>query len=184
MSSETPGPGKERGCDGQPARLAADRPRPLWAPWRIDYILSPKDGECFLCAKARTTDDAANHIVARGKTAFVLLNTYPYNSGHLLVAPYRHVADLDELDQDERNELMQLTVRAKKLLTRVVHPQGFNIGYNLGEAAGAGIKDHVHGHIVPRWVGDTNFMPVLGGVRVIPQALEDTTKLLRDAWED
>lgn len=155
--------------------------RPLWAPWRIEYIVGPKDGTCFFCEKAHGDDESA-HVVARGEAAFVLLNTYPYNSGHLLVAPYRHVGDLSDLRQDELAELMSLIVRAKEVMTGAMHPQGFNIGFNIGEPAGAGVADHVHGHIVPRWVGDTNFMPVIGDRRVVPQALADTAALLRKAW--
>jgi ATP adenylyltransferase len=157
--------------------------RLLWAPWRLQYICAPKNGTCFLCEKAKG-NDASNHVIARGRKVFVLLNAFPYNSGHLLVAPYRHVADLAELDIDELTELMTLTVKAELVMNKALRPQGFNIGFNLGEAAGAGLADHVHGHIVPRWVGDTNFMPVLGNTRVVPQALEQTAKLLRVAWTD
>lgn len=161
----------------------AGQTRPLWAPWRIDYITGPKDGACFFCEKAAApAADAANHVIARGRTAFVLLNTYPYNSGHVLVAPYRHVADLSLLDAEELGEIMSLSMTAKAVMTRVMRPQGFNFGFNLGEAAGAGVADHVHGHLVPRWGGDTNFMSVLADTRVVPQALTDTAALLRAAW--
>jgi len=155
--------------------------RPLWAPWRIQYITGSKKDACFLCAKAKG-DDETNHVIARGKLAFALLNTFPYNSGHVLVAPYRHVADLSLLTADELSEVMALILRVKEVMTTTLHPHGFNIGFNIGTPAGAGVADHVHGHIVPRWIGDTNFMPVLGDVRVVPQALDDTAKLLRDAW--
>ena len=155
--------------------------RPLWAPWRMKYIVSSKADGCFLCAKSRG-DDLANHVVARGERVFALLNTFPYNSGHVLVAPYRHVADLDLLEPDERRELLDMIIQAKATMAKVMQPQGFNIGFNIGEIAGAGVADHVHGHIVPRWAGDTNFMPVLGDLRVVPQALEDTAELLRQAW--
>jgi len=155
--------------------------RPLWAPWRIEYIVGPKDGVCFFCAKAES-DDESNHVIVRGRTAFVLLNTFPYNSGHVLVAPYRHVADLSDLTEDELTELMSLVIQAKDVMTRTMQPQGFNIGFNIGESAGAGVADHVHGHIVPRWVGDTNFMSVLGNARVVPQSLDDTASMLRAAW--
>ena len=156
--------------------------RPLWAPWRIEYITSEKDGPCFFCEKAEG-GDVPNHVIARGRTAFVLLNTFPYNSGHVLIAPYRHVADLNDLTPDELTELMVLAVRAKEVMTTVMQPQGFNFGFNIGAAAGAGVADHVHGHMVPRWVGDTNFMPVLGDTRVVPQALDETAALLREAWD-
>jgi len=167
--------------DGLPADVTAHR-RPLWAPWRIEYIAAPKAESCFLCEKARAHDEAA-HIVARGQRAFVLLNTFPYNSGHLLIAPYRHVPDISDLDEAEFSELMALALRAKDVMTHALHPQGFNFGFNIGEIAGAGVAEHVHGHLVPRWAGDTNFMPVLADTRVVPQALADTARLLRDAWQ-
>ena len=155
--------------------------RPLWAPWRIKYIVGPKDDTCFFCEKAKGGDET-NHVIARGDTAFVLLNTFPYNAGHVLVAPYRHVADLSLLEVVEQNEIMALIVKTKEVMTRTMAPQGFNIGFNIGEPAGAGVADHVHGHIVPRWIGDTNFMPVLGDLRCVPQSLDDTATMLRDAW--
>ena len=162
---------------------APDPSRPLWAPWRIDYIRRPKDHTCFFCEKAARQDDLADHIIARGTHAFVLLNDYPYNSGHLMVAPYRHIGDLAALLPEERAEIMELLVQAERLLQRVMHPQGFNIGFNLGQPAGAGVADHVHGHVVPRWNGDTNFMPVLGNTRVVPESLDATTAILRHEWE-
>ncbi len=155
--------------------------RPLWAPWRIEYILSCKDGACFFCEKAGG-EDVTNYIIARDSLCFALLNTYPYNSGHVLVAPYRHAPDLSALESDELAQMMSLIVRVKNVMRKVMAPEGFNIGFNIGEAAGAGVLDHVHGHVVPRWVGDTNFMPVVGDVRVVPQALADTAALLREAW--
>ena len=156
--------------------------RPLWAPWRLEYITGKEQtSHCFLCDKANG-DDVQNHVIARGESAFVLLNTFPYNSGHLLVAPYRHVATLTDLEEAEFTELLQLAVRAQAVLGHVMHPEGFNVGFNIGAAAGAGIADHVHGHIVPRWSGDTNFMPVLADTRIVPQALDDTAGVLRDAW--
>ncbi len=162
--------------------------RPLWAPWRISFITGAKTPGCFLCHKGNggggeCTADGENHVIARGGHAYVLMNAYPYNSGHLMVAPYRHVGDLTELTADELAEMAVLTVEAEKVLKAAVRPQGFNIGYNLGEAGGAGVPGHVHCHIVPRWNGDTNFMPVLGDVRVVPQALEETAELLRKTWE-
>jgi ATP adenylyltransferase len=152
--------------------------RPLWAPWRIDYIRGSKEGECFLCRLFAETKDRENLLLYRGKTCAVLLNRYPYNSGHLMVAPYRHIAGLDQFTPDETAEMAALTVRAVEVLRKAMSPQGFNIGINLGEAAGAGLKDHLHQHIVPRWTGDTNFMPVLGGPHVMPEALEATYDLL------
>jgi ATP adenylyltransferase len=152
--------------------------RPLWAPWRIDYIRGSKEGDCFLCRIFGEKSDRENLLLHRGKTCAVLMNRFPYNSGHLMIAPYRHIAGLDELTSEENLEMAALTARALDVLRQVMSPQGFNIGYNLGEAAGAGLKDHLHQHIVPRWVGDTNFMPVLDGPRVIPEALEATYDLL------
>lgn len=156
-------------------------PRPLWAPWRIEYIRGPKSGTCFLCDKSGC-DSPADHVVYRGRSCYVLLNDFPYNSGHLLVAPYRHVAGLAELTAAERNELMALMVQSTQVLERLMGPKGFNLGFNLGEAAGAGLAEHVHGHVVPRWVGDTNFMSVVADTRVVPEALDATAELIRVAW--
>jgi len=158
--------------------------RPLWAPWRIEYIRSGAQEGCFFCEKAERRTDEADHVIGRGETAFVLMNDFPYNSGHLLVAPYRHVGDLSLLSTEERNELMALLVKAKDVLMTVMRPEGFNLGFNLGRVAGAGVADHLHGHIVPRWVGDTNFMPVLADVRCVPEAIVHTAALLREAWDD
>lgn len=152
--------------------------RPLWAPWRIEYIHSEKTNDCFLCQIFAGKDDRENLLLFRGKTCAVVMNRYPYNSGHIMVAPYRHTAALDDLSPEENLEIAALTARAVAVLREVMSPQGFNIGINLGEAAGAGLKDHLHQHIVPRWTGDTNFMPVLGGPRVIPESLTATYNLL------
>ncbi len=156
----------------------------LWAPWRIEYIRDIKQDECFICEKldAGAREDENNLIIVRGENSLVLLNAYPYNSGHLLVAPFRHVADITDLNDDELMEMMQFIQKAKSLLDEVMHPEGYNFGFNLGAAAGAGLRTHVHGHLVPRWTGDTNFMPVIGNTRVVPEALLDTARLLRDAW--
>ena len=147
----------------------------LWAPWRMEFIRGPKEEGCFLCRIHREgpAKDAANLVVCRGKSCFLLMNRYPYNGGHLMVAPYRHVGRLETLTVEERSEIMELTCLAERLLEQVARPQGFNVGINQGAAAGAGLKDHLHVHVVPRWEGDTNFMPVLGSVRVMPQALEE-----------
>jgi ATP adenylyltransferase len=148
--------------------------RPLWAPWRIEYIRGPKPDECIFCAAARSDDDARHHVVHRGRRALVMLNAFPYASGHLMVAPHRHVASLEDLEADERDELGELTVRALRALRAGLGPDGFNVGVNLGEVAGAGFADHVHQHVVPRWQGDVNFMPVVGDTRVLPEALAAT----------
>lgn len=157
--------------------------RPLWAPWRIDFIRSEKDDKCFLCINSEEDqDDIESLVVARGKHTFVILNRYPYNSGHIMIAPYRHIGDISETTENERYEIMDLSIKAKEVLTSVLSPDGFNVGFNLGTAAGAGVKDHIHMHIVPRWNGDTNFMPVLSGIHVVPESLKDTLTLLREAW--
>jgi ATP adenylyltransferase len=151
----------------------------LWAPWRIRYILGPKEAGCFLCRKPQEADDANNYILIRDRTCFALLNTYPYNAGHLMVAPYKHTGDLDDLTEQELADLMALTRRCKQLLTRAIKPHGFNIGVNLGRVAGAGVEDHMHIHIVPRWEGDTNYMPVLADTHVVPQALDELYQTLK-----
>ncbi len=152
--------------------------RPLWAPWRIEYIRSEKPDNCFLCAMFAANADRDNLLLFRGKTCAVVMNRYPYSGGHLMVAPFRHTADFADLSRDEALELHALTVRSVAVLRETMNPEGFNIGINLGAPAGAGLKDHLHQHIVPRWTGDTNFMPVLGGPRVMPEALLDTYDLL------
>ncbi|MBS1370025.1 MAG: HIT domain-containing protein [Lentisphaeria bacterium] len=159
--------------------------RPLWAPWRVDFIRGERPEECFLCgneAPAGKPEDAL--VIHRGKTAFVMLNRYPYNMGHLLAVPYRHAGDLPLLSAEERTELFELCMRAELTLRRTMEPAGFNIGFNIGSAAGAGVADHLHMHIVPRWNGDTNFMPVLADIRCVPEALEATAGLLRAGWSE
>lgn len=157
-------------------------PEQIWAPWRLEYIERPAEGSpgsCIFVDLPNENDDEKNLILFRGKTAFVMLNRYPYTSGHLMVAPYRHTANLRELGDDELLEISQLIVRCTEWIGSVYRPQGFNIGVNLGEAAGAGIPTHVHWHIVPRWAGDTNYMTVVGEVRVVPQSLEESYARLR-----
>ncbi len=151
----------------------------IWAPWRMTYIKNAhKPGRCIFCQKARERRDAANLLLHRGRQAFVLMNLFPYNSGHLMVAPYAHVKNLDPLPPECILELMQLTTLALQVLRAEIHPEGFNIGINLGRVSGAGIKNHLHLHIVPRWNGDTNFMPMLAETKVIPEHLSTTfTKL-------
>ena len=154
----------------------------IWAPWRLEYIQSDKDTpECVLCEKCASHEDAANLVLYRGDKAFIILNRYPYNNGHLMVVPYEHVSTLEEMDVDTLTELMLLVNRALAALRETMSPDGFNIGVNLGRAAGAGLDKHVHMHVVPRWSGDTNFMPVLGECRVIPQLLQETYAQLMPA---
>jgi ATP adenylyltransferase len=156
--------------------------RTLWAPWRLEYIqqADAHDG-CVFC-RAAAAGDAEGLVVHRGTHAFVLLNKFPYASGHLMVASYRHVGDFGDLTDDEALEIHRLGAAGLGALSAVAAPQGFNLGWNLGRIAGAGVVDHVHLHVVPRWAGDTNFMPVLADVRVLPEALEQTRQKLVSAW--
>jgi ATP adenylyltransferase len=151
----------------------------IWAPWRITYIQMKKPDGCILCEKPEENSDTENYILYRGDKNFVIMNSYPYNPGHLMIAPYRHVANLDELTDDELGEHFQVVSRSLKLLRAIFHPQGFNIGVNIGKVAGAGIDDHIHTHVVPRWQGDTNFMPVIADTRVMPEALSETYERLK-----
>ena len=145
----------------------------LWAPWRMRYIENADNAEgCIFCTKPAEKRDAENLIVLRGEHAFVMMNAFPYSNGHLMVSPLKHTATLDDLTDEEMLDLMDLTRKGVNLLKKAFKPDGFNIGINLGRIAGAGIADHVHIHVVPRWNGDTNFMTVLGDVRVIPESLE------------
>lgn len=153
----------------------------LWAPWRFDYV-STADGSsqgCLFCDLPQRDNDRDSLLLHRGEHAFVMLNAYPYTSGHLMVAPYRHGQDIALLDDEELLEINQLVKAACGWVTRVFSPEGFNIGVNMGRAAGAGIPQHLHWHIVPRWSGDTNFMTTVGEVRVIPQDLRETWDRLR-----
>jgi ATP adenylyltransferase len=154
----------------------------LWAPWRLEYIRGPKAEECIFCRAIESDDDEHNYVVHRGKHGFVILNAYPYNNGHVMVAPYVHEPTIDTLDDATTLEMMQLVKQSITALREVYRPEGFNIGINQGAAAGAGIEEHVHQHVVPRWGGDTNFMPVIGDVRVLPQSLSDSWKELRSVF--
>jgi ATP adenylyltransferase len=148
--------------------------RRIWAPWRIEYIRSEKTAECIFCQKLQEDRDAENYILFRGRSNFVLLNLYPYNPGHIMVAPHRHLCDLQDLTEDDLLEHFDLVRKSVKALREEYKPQGFNIGLNLGRVAGAGIEDHVHTHVIPRWNGDTNFVTVVSDLRVIPHALDAT----------
>jgi ATP adenylyltransferase len=151
----------------------------LWAPWRIQYVAGEREPGCFLCVKSGQADDERNLILIRERNCFAILNAFPYNPGHLMVSPYKHTGELDDLSEQELSEMMLLTRRCQQILKRALRPDGFNIGINFGRCAGAGVLDHVHIHIVPRWNGDVNFMPVLGETRVLPQALAETHAQLR-----
>ena len=156
--------------------------RQLWAPWRLEYVQSADEAEGCIFCRAAEGDDEGALVVHRGAAAFVLLNKYPYASGHLMVAPFRHEREFGALSADEAIEIHRLASTALGALAETMRPQGFNLGWNLGRIAGAGVVDHVHLHVVPRWAGDTNFMPVLSDVKVIPEALEQTRRKLADAW--
>lgn len=153
----------------------------LHAPWRIDYILAPKppQADSLFTRIASSNDDEANYVLARSRTCFALLNAFPYTGGHLMVVPYKQVHDLNGLTDAELTDLLKLTRRCQNALTQLMKPEGFNIGINIGKVAGAGIVDHLHVHLVPRWQGDTNFMPVLGSTTVVPQALKELAMQLR-----
>ena len=156
----------------------------LYAPWRLDYIKTVSDGpkECFLCEAAKNPEkDAANLVLLRSPLCLLMLNKYPYVNGHLLAAPYRHAPTPVELSAEERGQMMELLNVGQQALTLAMNPQGFNVGFNIGKCAGAGVPGHIHGHIVPRWNGDINFMTILGNVRVIPQAIEQAYEQLKAA---
>ena len=153
----------------------------LHAPWRIEYILAAKPTESLFAQIAQSNDDEGNYVIARRRTCYALLNSYPYTGGHLLVVPYKQTPDFNDLTDQELTDLLLLTRSCQNALTKVMKPDGFNIGVNLGKVAGAGIREHLHVHVVPRWEGDTNFMPVLAQTTVVPQALKELAAQLRTA---
>ena len=159
----------------------------MWTPWRMAYLKAPKESKrgCIFCDKIRQNraKDRENLVVWRGKRAFAVLNLYPYTNGHLMVAPYQHTGELESLDGATLKEMMLLVAQSIRALRTMMNPQGFNVGANLGRVAGAGVEDHVHIHIVPRWGGDTNFMPVLADVRMIPELLPQTYDGLLEAFK-
>lgn len=160
----------------------------LWSPWRSKYIESlseeKDDGKCIFCEAAKNdVNDPENLLVRKGESTFTLLNLYPYNNGHLMIVPFRHIGDLDDLSNQEGSEIFRELKLARRALIDISQPQGFNIGANLGRVSGAGIDEHIHFHIVPRWSGDTNFMPVLGDVKVISQELKETKIKLLNAYK-
>jgi ATP adenylyltransferase len=150
----------------------------------MEYILTPKSGEaCIFCDGLKQVDGTDNLIIYRGPKAFVMLNRYPYTSGHLMIVPYEHQPSLELLEASSRADIMELSARAIQVLQALYSPQGYNLGMNIGNAAGAGISEHVHLHVVPRWVGDTNFMSAVSQTRVLPELLEETYHRVREAWE-
>ena len=165
---------------------STERSRNIWAPWRMEYINGLQDGDdrCFLCRyRDEAGKDAANLVLWRGRKSFAVMNRFPYTGGHSMVAPYEHVGMLEDVDAAAMLEMMEMVRDLQKLLAHAIHAQGFNVGMNVGRCAGAGLPEHLHLHIVPRWAGDTNFMAVLGGARVIPQALDELYSQLRAAGE-
>ncbi len=158
----------------------------IWAPWRLSYVSSvpEKVTSCFICDAISSTDDRKNLLLHRGKKAVVILNRFPYNTGHVMVCPKRHVGDFTELEDEELIEINRLLKKVLHVINKAYRPQGFNVGLNLGRPSGGSLNTHIHYHVVPRWVGDTNFMPVIAGVKVIPQSVEDTYDTLKQFWED
>ncbi len=157
----------------------------IWSPWRMEYIENNNKVEgCVFCMVQEVQDSAENLIAHRGQRAFVILNRYPYTSGHLMVVPFEHKATLEDLDAETRAEMMELAASSMTVLRRIYNPQAFNMGANIGEAAGAGIKEHVHIHIVPRWAGDTNFMSSVGATRVLPESLDSTFARVKKGFEE
>jgi len=155
----------------------------IWAPWRMNYIRERREEGCIFCKKPVEKKDEQNLILYRGSKTFVIMNKFPYNNGHLMVVPKRHCTDLEKLTIKEFHELFDVVKLATQVLRTGLHPHGFNIGINLGKAAGAG-KDHVHVHVVPRWLGDSNFMPALAETKIMPQHLEETYLKLRSVFEE
>jgi ATP adenylyltransferase len=151
----------------------------IWAPWRVGYVLAEKPSGCIFCQKPLEKRDARNFILYRGKKNFVILNAFPYNPGHLMVVPYRHIGKLEDMDPEERSEHYETVSRAVAALRQETHTDNFNIGMNLGKVSGAGIDDHIHTHIVPRWNGDNNFMPLFADTRVISESLEAVYQKLK-----
>jgi ATP adenylyltransferase len=149
----------------------------------MTYIQSPKEINCIFCSVQDQPDNPENLVITRGDQVYVILNRYPYTSGHLMVVPNSHLPSLEDLDAPTRAELMEMAQQSMQVLRSVYHPQGFNLGINIGEAAGAGITEHVHLHVVPRWLGDTNFMSSLGQTRVLPESLEETYQRVKSGWE-
>ena len=157
--------------------------KPLWAPWRMEYVASPNSGANIFEEKMNSDKDRENLVLFRGQLSFILMNLYPYNNGHLLIAPYRKVNTMEKLDAKESAEIMKLSQESMKILRSSMNADGFNLGLNIGKAAGAGIEEHLHFHIVPRWNGDNNFMPSVGNTKVMVQGLEDTYDMLKTEFD-
>jgi len=156
----------------------------LWAPWRLEYIKGPKPDECIFCTKPQAGDDRGSYIIQRGEHCFAILNAYPYNNGHLMISPYRHLPSIEELEGDALLELMTMAQSGIAALREAYGPEGFNLGINQGKVAGAGVEHHIHLHVVPRWGADTNFMPVITNARVLPQSLDASYDDVTRAWPE
>jgi ATP adenylyltransferase len=154
----------------------------IWSPWRVMYIRNPNPTGCIFCDKPKEDKDTDNLILLRGKLNFIIMNAFPYNPGHIMVVPYRHIGKIEDLEPDERNDHYEIVSRAVGVLREVSKTDNFNVGMNLGRVAGAGIADHIHTHIVPRWNGDNNFMPVIGETRVISESMADIYNKLKDKF--
>lgn len=146
----------------------------LWAPWRMEYILSEKPKDCIFCLGEDKGEDRKRLVLYRSSRSFVIMNRYPYNNGHIMIAPLKHLADIGDLDEETAQDMFQLLQKSIAIIRSCMNPDGFNIGINIGKVGGAGIEEHLHIHVVPRWNGDTNFMPVIGDIRVMPEYLEDS----------
>jgi ATP adenylyltransferase len=155
----------------------------LWAPWRMDYIRTPKEDGCIFCKKHQSTKDRENLLLFRGEESFVLMNLYPYSNGHLMISPYKHTSDTNDISEIGNQEIMFLANKSMNIIKKIMGADGFNMGANLGKAAGAGIEEHIHYHIVPRWIGDTNFMPVAGNTKVMVEGLQETWDSIKPQFD-
>jgi len=162
----------------------SNRPDTLWAPWRIEYIKAPKNKACIFCEKPEEDNDREMLILYRGDFSFIIMNLYPYNNAHLMFAPYKHIDDPTKLSMDTKTEIVSLVDSAMKILRRTLKAEGFNYGVNIGKAAGAGIEEHVHYHLVPRWIGDTNFMPVIGHTKTVVEGIQETYDSLKAEFDN
>ena len=156
----------------------------IFAPWRYKYVTNPDSGGCIFCKATSSGDDRKSGVLFRGKCAFVIMNIYPYNNGHIMVAPYKHTGDFEELNEDEMFEMSKILQRWQKVIKKAMNPDGFNIGMNLGRIAGAGFENHLHYHLVPRWSGDTNFMPVIAETKIVPMSVEEGYDLLLKVYRE
>jgi ATP adenylyltransferase len=156
----------------------------IFAPWRYKYVSDPDSGGCIFCKATSSDDDRKSGVLFRGKYAFVIMNMYPYTNGHIMVAPYKHTGSFEELIEDEILEMSTMLQTWQKVLKKAMNPEGFNIGMNIGRIAGAGFENHLHYHLVPRWSGDTNFMPVIGGTKIVPMSIDEAYDLLLKVYRE